>query len=126
MARPGAARPATISQIGVATATSSNAASQTKPSAIPGIETVTPDQMVQWIDPNERVFEVSDVTAEGIGDDEWFFGGLQWAPRAIHAPEAWALGARGTGVRVAVIDGGLNSLHQDLNGSVDVARSASF
>ena len=117
---------ATVSQIGVATATSSDPNFFTKASAIGGLETVTPDQMVQWIDPNERVFAVGDITAQGIGDDEWFYGGLQWAPRAIHAPEAWALGARGTGVRVAVIDGGLNNLHQDLNGSVDVARSASF
>ena len=44
----------------------------------------------------------------------------------MHAPEAWDLGARGTGVRVAVLNGGLNNNHIDLNGSVDVAHSASF
>jgi subtilisin family serine protease len=122
---------ATIAQIGVATATSSSPAFQTKASAILGVQAVAPDQMIQWIDPSERVIEAGDVTdeglsAQGIGDDETFFGGLQWSMRAIHAPEAWALGARGTGVRVAVIDGGMNNLHIDLNGSVDVARSRSF
>jgi subtilisin family serine protease len=122
---------ASVSQIGVATATSSDPDFLTKASAIGGLEGVAADRMVQWIDPSERVFEAGDVSDEGlgalgIGDDETFFGGLQWSMRAIHAPEAWALGARGTGVRVAVIDGGLNNLHIDLNGSVDVARSASF
>ena len=117
---------ATVSQIGMATATSSDPTFQSKIAAIAGIETVTPDQMVQWIDPSERVVEAGDIGDAGIGDDETFFGGLQWSMPAIHAPEAWALGARGTGVRVAVIDGGLNNLHIDLNGSVDVARSRSF
>jgi len=122
---------ASVSQIGVATATSSDPNFLTKASAIGGLEGVAADRVVQWIDPSERVFEAGDVSDEGlsalgIGDDETFFGGLQWSMRAIHAPEAWALGARGTGVRVAVIDGGLNNLHIDLNGSVDVARSASF
>jgi subtilisin family serine protease len=116
----------TVGQIGVATATSSDPNFLKKASAIRGVETVAPDEMVQWIDPSERVVEAGDITDAGIGDDETFFGGVQWSMPAIHAPEAWALGARGTGVRVAVIDGGLNNLHIDLNGSVDVARSASF
>jgi len=89
------------------------------------------DQMVQWVNPNEQVVDAgeatasSDVGAASIGDDETFFN-ASWLPKSIHAPEAWDLGARGTGVRVAVLDGGLNNLHIDLDGSVDVARSASF
>ena len=42
------------------------------------------------------------------------------------APAAWDLGARGNGVRVAVIDGGMNVTHIDLAGSVDLAHSISF
>jgi subtilisin family serine protease len=110
--------------IGVATATSSGADFRAKASAISGVEAVALDQMVQWIDPGERVQE-ADLGPDGIGDNETFFN-AQWAPKAIHAPEAWDLGARGAGVRVAVIDGGLNDTHIDLAGSVDVARSASF
>ena len=122
---------ASVSQIGVATATSSDPNFLAKASAISGLEGVTPDRVISWIDPNERVIEAGDILDEAagdlsIGDNETFFGGLQWSMRAIHAPEAWDLGARGNGVRVAVIDGGLNNLHIDLNGSVDVARSASF
>jgi len=122
---------ASVNAIGVATATSSNPDFLSKASGISGIEGVAADAAVPWIDPRERVVEAGDVTEEGvdalgIGDNETFFPGLQWSMRAIHAPEAWDLGARGTGVRVAVLDGGLNNLHIDLNGSVDVARSASF
>ena len=75
---------------------------------------------MQWIDPSERVVEAQD-----LGSDETFYN-TQWGPKAIHAPEAWDLGVRGAGVRVAVIDGGLNNTHIDLQGSVDEARSRSF
>jgi len=122
---------ASIDAIGVATASSSDPGFLTKAGAIAGLEGVAADRLVQWIDPRERVFEAGDITEDAaadqsIGDNETFFGGLQWSMRAIHAPEAWDLGARGNGVRVAVIDGGMNNLHIDLNGSVDVARSRSF
>jgi len=117
------------SAIGVATATSSNAAFQTKAAAISGVEAVALDQPVQWLDPNERVQEGGeageDVGQAAHGTNETFYN-VQWAPKAIHAPEAWDAGHLGNGVRVAIIDGGLNNLHIDLNGSVDVARSASF
>ena len=109
-----------VAAIGVATATSSSPDFAAKVSAVRGVDGVARDRIMQWVDPGERVVE-----AEGIGSDETFYN-LQWAPAAIHAPEAWDLGARGTGVRVAVIDGGLNNTHIDLNGSVDVARSRSF
>jgi subtilisin family serine protease len=125
---------ATATGIGVAVATASGADFQTRASTISGVEAVAPDQMVQWIDPTERVREAGEATprtdiegARGasLGDDEAFFN-AQWAPKAIHAPQAWDAGARGNGVRVAVIDGGLNADHVDLAGSVDVARSKSF
>jgi lantibiotic leader peptide-processing serine protease len=98
---------------------------------IPGVEGVGRDRVIQWVDPNMRVRDAGEATGSpgvggaSIGDNETFFG-LQWAPKAIHAPEAWDAGARGTGVRVAVLDGGLNNTHIDLNGSIDVACSVSM
>ena len=50
----------------------------------------------------------------------------QWNLEAIDAPAAWAAGCTGAGVRVAVIDGGINHEHNDLAGQVDTACSASF
>jgi subtilisin family serine protease len=113
-------------QIGVAYATSSDPGFKTKASAISGVAGVAPDQLVQWIDPNETVTEAGDVTDDVVGGSDETFFNLQWANKAVHAPEALALGATGAGARVAILDGGLNDTHIDLNGSVDVAHSASF
>jgi subtilisin family serine protease len=119
---------ASLDAIGVATATSSAADFAERAARITGLQSVTPDMVVQWV-PAERVIDAGeagfDVGQTSHGSDETFYN-LQWGPKAIHAPEAWDAGYLGNGVRVAVIDGGMNNLHIDLNGSVDVARSASF
>ena len=57
--------------------------------------------------------------------DEAFIN-AQWNMKAIDAAGAWAAGYDGTGVRVAVIDGGIYNIHIDLVGRVDVGASASF
>jgi lantibiotic leader peptide-processing serine protease len=54
------------------------------------------------------------------------FINLQWNIKAVEAPAAWDAGFDGSGVRVAVIDGGIYSAHQDLDGNLDVAASRSF
>lgn len=115
-----------VSAIGVAVATSSSADFQTRASAIGGVEAVALDQAVQWVSPNETVIEAGDVTDDVVGGSDETFFNLQWNNRAVHAPEALALGATGAGVRVAVIDGGMNVAHIDLAGHVDLAHSASF
>jgi subtilisin family serine protease len=84
--------------------------------------TVTPDQIVQWQEPIKSVeLEESAVTP----GNETFIN-LQWNIKAVEAPAAWDAGFDGSGVRVAVIDGGIYSAHQDLDGNLDVAASRSF
>lgn len=118
-------------EAGVASAASDDPAFAQRVRAIKGVEGVGRDRVFSWVDPNLRVVEAdeapvsSDITATSIGDNETFFG-IQWAPKAIGAPAAWDAGARGTGVRVAVLDGGLNATHLDLAGGVDVGCSASM
>jgi subtilisin family serine protease len=55
-----------------------------------------------------------------------FFAYVQWAPQAIKAPQAWAAGFTGKGVRVAVIDGGIYGDHADLSANIDKAAARSF
>jgi subtilisin family serine protease len=49
----------------------------------------------------------------------------QWDMGVIHAGAAWSK-ATGSGVRVGVIDGGVDFTHVDLAGAIDVALSCSF
>lgn len=117
----------TMSQVGVAIASSSDPNFQAAAAGIAGVESVAQDTLVAWVDPTEQAFaaDASDITSTVSGSLETFFN-LQWNMQAIHAPAAWALGATGSGVRVAVIDGGMNVTHFDLAGNVDVAHSISF
>jgi len=50
----------------------------------------------------------------------------QWDMQAIKAGPAHAADATGRGVKVGVIDGGVDFSHPDLAGAIDVARSCSF
>jgi lantibiotic leader peptide-processing serine protease len=80
------------------------------------------DQIVQWQKP-AQTFELEE-NAVTPGDET--FVNLQWNIKAVEAPGAWAAGVDGSGVRVAVIDGGIYNAHQDLDGNMDVAASRSF
>lgn len=84
----------------------------------------TEDVTVQWQTPLAAP-EASFVEAAVNPANDTLYG-LQWAPKAIEAPAAWALGFDGTGVRVAVIDGGVYAAHVDLAANMDVAASRSF
>jgi subtilisin family serine protease len=56
-----------------------------------------------------------------------FFFPRQWHHRAISADEAWAAGRTGSeDVTVAILDTGIDYLHLDLEGRVDLERSISF
>jgi len=80
------------------------------------------DMMIPWQPPTEFVrFEETAITP----GDETFFP-LQWNMQAINAPAAWAAGYTGNGVRVAILDGGIDSNHPDLVPNLDIASSTSF
>ena len=82
----------------------------------------TEDVTVQWQTPLAAP-EASFVEAAVNPADDTRYG-LQWAPKAIEAPAAWALGFDGTGVRVAVIDGGVYAAHVDLAANMTWLRRA--
>jgi len=122
--RAGGAVTSKLHQIGVVVATSDNPDFAKKASKIKGVMTAVQDEWVQWVNP-QVCEEEGSVRSLSIGSDETFWP-YQWAPRAIYAPDAWDAGARGAGVRVAILDGGIASNHLDLDGNIDFGASTSF
>jgi lantibiotic leader peptide-processing serine protease len=115
-----------LPQIGLAFATSSNPDFKTAAAAIPGISLVMPNVVVDWLPPVDNVALDADYgNPPASGDDDPLFD-LQWGHDAIDAPEAWELGYRGAGVRVAVLDTGFDLDHPDLAPNINLALSMNF
>jgi len=118
-------------RIGVALARSADPAFANRAAKISGVASVDEDVEVQWVKP-ERVVNAGEVVDEGVVAPAATFGSQetfrreQWAPDAVHAPEAWDVGQRGAGARVAILDGGIRSTHLDIAPNLDVAHSVSF
>jgi subtilisin family serine protease len=94
--------------------------------AAPGC-TVAQDVRTQWLEPGEQVQVPAAAAANPptSGDDDFLFD-AQWGADAVDAPEAWAAGVRGAGVRVAVLDTGFDLGHPDLASNIDYALSRDF
>jgi len=118
----------TIPEIGIAVATSSNPNFAANASGISGVRSVAPNVRLQWIDPDLSPYRFA---AENFGnpptsgDDDFFFD-LQWGHDAVDAPEAWNAGARGAGVRVAILDTGFDLDHVDLAPNINLGLSMNF
>jgi len=120
-----------ISQIGMVVVSSSNPNFKSKASKISGISDVMPNVVMQWVPPvSERDMSQLSLDVEFgnppfSGDNDTRFD-LQWGHDAVDAPEAWDLGYRGDGVRVAVLDTGFDTDHVDLAPNINFALSANF
>jgi subtilisin family serine protease len=131
VAKAGGTLTTTMDQVGLAVAASEDPTFAARAGKISGVFSVEPDLMLQWVQP-ERVVEAGEVGADVTLEPAATFGAAetfrraQWVPDAISAPAAWDLGARGAGVRVAVLDGGIRDTHLDIAPELDVARSRSF
>lgn len=87
-----------------------------------GLDVVIPDVITNWLPDMERI----ELSTDHIGSDEWFFDNYQWDMMAIDAPGAWNAGYTGEGVRVAILDTGIDRDHPDLAPNLNVALSTSF
>ena len=94
--------------------------------AIPNLE-------IQWTpnilssDLSEEELELSEsLESPPPNDEDDFLAFAQWGLDAIDAPEAWAVGATGAGVRVAVLDSGIDWSHPDLFDNLNPVVSESF
>ena len=117
----GATVKSVIPEIGVVVVSSSENVSN-KISKKGNVRSVVPDLRVQWIEPEDFSPLASPLS---IGSDEPYFG-LLWGMDAIDAPEAWKIGQTGEGVRVAVLDSGMDGTHEDLATNVNADLSKSF
>src|SRR5262249_21847014 len=109
-------------QVGIAMVTSSSPGFLDAAMASKRFSDGALDTVVQWQKPGPT-FELEE-SAVTPGDET--FVNLQWNIKAVEAAGAWAAGFDGSGVRVAVIDGGIYSAHQDLDANIDFAASTSF
>jgi subtilisin family serine protease len=118
----------------VAVASSADANFAAKAARIAGVRSVVPDVKLQWIDPGESHVVLDDAAVNSLPADAVVkspdpnepYSFLQWGLDAVHAPEAWASGARGAGVRVAVLDTGIDVKHPDLTPNLNLSLSTSF
>jgi len=131
VAAAGGSVTSSLDRIGVALASSTDPAFATRAARISGVASVGEDIEVQWVTP-EQFVEAGEAGDAVVVEPTATFGNaetfrrIQWAPDAVHAPEAWDLGQRGAGARVAVLDGGIRDTHIDIAPRLDVAHSRSF
>ena len=124
-----------FAQVGTVLVTAEASSFVSDMSSTARVKYVLPDVKLDWL-PGEDYKTVlpagqagpvqGGVTTQSIGDDEWFFNAYQWSMYAIDAPAAWDAGYTGAGVRVAVLDTGIDASHPDLAPNVNVALSTSF
>lgn len=116
---------ANLPQIGVAII-EADEGFQARAGRVGGVRSITADMQLQLISPVEmQGVDAQAANPPTSGDDDFYFD-LQWGHDAVQAPEAWALGARGAGVRVAVLDSGIDAEHPDLAPNLNTALSRSF
>ncbi|HEY0511438.1 MAG TPA: S8 family serine peptidase [Thermoanaerobaculia bacterium] len=94
-----------------------------------GVPQVDQDLELQWV-PSAQDVGLQQVGASAANQAAAapagsFFYPCQWSLPKIDAPAAWAKGDLGSGIKVAVIDTGVDPFHADLVGKVDTANSTS-
>ena len=120
-----------LPEIGLATVTGLDDARAAQLAHSPGITSATRDLVVQWIAPLDQNVGLVEADADVLPavqnpPQTAPLLGLQWNLHTIHAPEAWATGNVGQGVRVAIIDTGIDDTHPEMQGRVDRLRSIAF
>ncbi|HEX7029786.1 MAG TPA: S8 family serine peptidase [Gammaproteobacteria bacterium] len=117
-----------VPEIGVAIVESDDPDFRSKGGNIKGIQGIAANVAVRMISPRMPVtmsMEEAYANPPVSGDDDFYFD-VQWGHQAVDAAGAWNAGYRGAGVRVAVLDSGIDAEHPDLAPNLNAALSASF
>lgn len=89
------------------------------------IQSAVPDVTLQFDQPMASEGISAQADPPNSTNDDAFFN-FQWGMAAIDAEQAWGLGWRGAGARVAVLDEGIWCTHQDLTPNLLPALNMSF
>lgn len=119
-----------IPQVGLMVIETDNPDIRERLNGVIGVNSTFADFTLNYIQPNQAEeftisFKQMASSPPNTGDDDVFFD-LQWGHDSVNATEAWEAGFRGQGVRVAVLDSGIDSSHPDLIPNLNLALSTSF
>jgi subtilisin family serine protease len=120
---------AVLEGIGVVTADSSDPNFAAAIAAQPGVQGVAEDIEAQWLSPSEQAVEATAILPNPEGVNSEPFTGFQWNLHQIHADQTAAAGDQGNGVvraRVAVLDSGIVTNHEDIAPNLNLTLSRSF
>src|SRR5437870_2358467 len=134
-ARLGGAVETALDNIGVAAVPGLSETGAAELAASADIRAVEPDPIIRGQDddeatddPTEQPTSEAAVPADATASPTTArFYARQWNIRAVFANQAWAAGFLGSrDVKVAILDSGIDYLHPDLAGLVDLEHSTSF
>lgn len=98
--------------------------------SLPGVTDVADDSLTLQI-PTDTAPETQDLPTGVAGGGSGCAStttscGLQWDLARLHVPDAWKTTTGSPAVKVAVLDTGLDSRHEEVGSNYDVAESRSF
>ena len=142
LAKKGGKVTASLPAIGLVVAETSDPGFAAKAQKLAGVRSVVPDTRRHFHGPQDarvQAFTAGGFAGGGEGapltkartatatvePTDWAYP-LQWGPKAVGAPDAWAKGNFGQGVRVAVLDTGIIWWHPDLFPNLDMEDSVSY
>ena len=103
---------------GLATVLSSHPNFIKQAGKISGVESIVEDAVVNWAESDVMYGAPVDGEIDAQAGAEIPYGAQQWALKTIQAPQAWAQGATGRGVTVAILDSGIDTTHPEFQGQI--------
>jgi subtilisin family serine protease len=115
-------------EVGIAAVAGLSDAGADQLAAIGGVAAVDADAFVALEEPAELAPDAADAVIESAANPTTaFFYPRQWHMRAIRANAAWAAGKLGSpGIKVGILDTGIDYISPDLVGRIDLSLSKSF
>ena len=116
-----------IPEIGVLLVTSDDPTFLDRAEGLGGVVAAMPDLTVTGFAPDAMALgDIEDASLPPNTGDDDFLLDFMWGHTAVDAFGAWDQGQRGQGVRVAILDSGIDADHPDLAPNLNAALSASF